>query len=1081
MPTADSSSSPTVDDALAAVRRELRHRHAAYLHTLRGDALAPLRTTLGALREAHAAARAPLAALGDEPARRDLWEAVRGYRRAAMETVWRPLRTRLSDVAPGTRLREAGAALDDGGETLADAVPDTIERPEPEGLYVPDATDAWGRRLGKALVRVGRGLRGLVETPGPRTQRVPMAALVRREAATTLAAARDRAVDAGEQAIVGWAARLERTADAWTHRVLEAERVLDCPSFHARETDAAPPAPEDDPTSGVMEADVGALRTAVAEQAEALDETLRAGQALSLHAVAERLEAARADALARLRSAAARAGSVMAAPRSARPSRARRVAGEERRTRSERWPDWFDELTQRLEALDTLSTVRDALVERHRALVADALEVGLAPTRTALRDALDRLRALREEVDALLGPPDADDPLDLLQAFDHAAEEGIDRIEQYLLVPLREHTPRRALQDVQATHRAAVEALIEEQPEAFVVHPLPDPTADRVAPAPAHRLTWTQECQAVLDELLFDAWAAALDPIAAATDAASERAAEVRAVVEFNLDAALQELQDLRAARRAGDPDDAYVDNARELALGGLDRALDLLGTAADTLEAGAAPMLRDTWRATATTWTDLHDRLRATGQTRVHVLRLRGELVRGARWLAGAAGRQARGATTQVRRALHRAQRQAQRLVRLGQAAVGTTPVDEAALREAIDALSTVDAVLAELPLVYRRLFSFRSLHDPALLVGREDDRAAVERHAERWQAGLTNALVLTGPAGSGRTSLLNVLRKTTFRDAQWHTLDLTERVSSEAAFARQVATALGLPLERTGPLTLDDVAEHLREQPVPSRRRVCVVEQLEHAFHRTVGGTALGARILGFFSETDTRVLWLATTTDTAWQFVEASEPTAARLVVRHRLDPLDRDELEALVMARHRRSGLPLTFEVPDEAAAPILTRRVRAAGSEEQRQALLRADFFDRLHDACGQNVILALFYWFRAAHLDPDAATLRVRPLAPVSFDVLDTLPLPHAFALKALLDHGTLTADELAEVLGVSPSTGRALLETLGNALVIAPAHRVEGPGVFQFASVDRETRYRVRPLLVQPVVRFLRSRNIVH
>jgi hypothetical protein len=70
--------------------------------------------------------------------------------------------------------------------------------------------------------------------------------------------------------------------------------------------------------------------------------------------------------------------------------------------------------------------------------------------------------------------------------------------------------------------------------------------------------------------------------------------------------------------------------------------------------------------------------------------------------------------------------------------------------------------------------------------------------------------------------------------------------------------------------------------------------------------------------------------------------------------------------------------------------------------------------------------------------------------------VFDTLPMPHAFALKALL-------------------------EALGNALLIAPAERVDGPGAFQFASVDRTTRYRLRPLLVQPVLRFLRGRNVVH
>jgi hypothetical protein len=453
---------------------------------------------------------------------------------------------------------------------------------------------------------------------------------------------------------------------------------------------------------------------------------------------------------------------------------------------------------------------------------------------------------------------------------------------------------------------------------------------------------------------------------------------------------------------------------------------------------------------------------------------------VRGTRWLAVETGRRVRGVTTQVQRTVHRLQRQARRLVRLGHAAVGAEPVDEAALRQTVEVLATVDGVLADLPLVYRRLFSFRPIQDPDLLVARDADRAAVEHHRDRWQRGLTNPLVLTGPAGSGRTSLLNVLRKTTFRTAHRSQIELTERLTSEAEVAREVVRALDLSVDEDDPLTLDAVAEHLRAQPAPDRVRVCTVEQFEHVLHRTVGGTQLAARVLNFFAETDAHVLWVVTTTDAAWQVVEASEPAAARLVTRHALDPFDRAELEEVILRRHRRSGLQLVFEVPDESTHPILARRLRAIDDEERRQALLRTEFFDELHDASGQNVMLALFYWFRAVSLDEDDTTLRVRPLEPIAFGGLDALPLPHAFALKALLEHGTLTAAELAEVLGVSPATGRALLDTLGSALVIAPVNG-EGTGAASSVSVDHDTRYRIRPLLIHPVTRVLRSRNIVH
>jgi DNA-binding transcriptional ArsR family regulator len=910
---------------------------------------------------------------------------------------------------------------------------------------------------------------------------VPFAALVADHSATVLPRAQGPALQAAEQTLVRWTARLEREAAAWTHRLLELERVLDRPSFHD-DTGISPARPEapDDPTAGVLEADLEAVYDEVRTRAAAVHEVLEAGDTLQLDDAEAAFRTATDTTIDRLRAAADRAGTVLEAL-SLGPERTRRTAEDRRRARLDRWPDWFDEVTQRLSFLETLTALREKLVAQHQSLVAEVVEGGLAPARTAAHTTADALAALRDELDALLSPPEPGDAAALRAAFDEQAERAETHLEEALLGPLRDHGPRRATQAVVDAHREAVASTVAAQPDGFVVHPLEDLEADPVEPADAQTLQWRSGCREVLDELLFDAWRTAVRPLVERAEAVAERATEVRGVVQFNLGAAAQELQDLQAAGDADPAAASYVENARELALGGLDRAVDLLRAEDEDLDRATGEMLGSTWTATTTAWTDLHDRARAAGQTRAHVLRLRGELVRGTRWLAVEAGRRVRATTTQLRRVLHRVQRQGRRLVQLGHAAVGTTPVDEAALRQTVDTLSSIDTVLADLPLVYRRLFSFRPLQDEDLLVAREADRAAVERHAERWRQGLTSPLAITGAAGTGRTSLLNALRTTTFRSARYHSLTLTERVQSEAAFATMLARALSLPHDPQAEPTLEAVVERIKALPEPDRLRVCTIEQFEHVFQRTVGGTALGARIIGALSETDTRVLWIVTTTNAAWQFIEASEPAATRLVDRHTLEPLDRAELEELIMTRHRRSGLRLTFELPDESAYPILARRLRSIDDEERRQALLRAEFFDQLHDVCGQNVMLALFYWFRSVRLDEDGATLRVRPLEPVSFEVLDTLPLPHAFALKALLEHSTLTVGELADVLGVDPSTSRALLEALGNALVIAPAERVEGPGVFQFASVERGTRYRVRPLLVHPVIRFLRSRNIYH
>jgi len=1072
-----SDPTPTVEAALESVAQALRAEHAAYLDALRTDGLQPLREALDRAVAAHDEARTPLTT-DDSLARPALWSAVRQYRRETMASVWQPLRARLETLALGTLLHDRRRALHAHRETLADAVPETITRPAPDDRYAATAADGPLRRAAKAVLRAWRRGRSLFGAEAPAEQTVPMAALVADHAETTLPEARAPALDAAEQTVARWAADLERTAGAWTHRLLELERALDHPDFH--EADAPTPsieAPADDPTSGVMVPDPEAVHEEVRAQAEALDECLKAGRALRVDAAEETLRAATQTTVEQLRQASDEAGTLLERRRGAAAQHAPTREGE---GGADRWPDWFDEVCQRLSFLDALAGLRDELEAQHRALVDDVVEADLAPVRAARRATAEGLEALRDEIDALLVPPDDGQASALEDALQRCGADGASLLQDRLLTPLRELRPRRTTQAVLEAQREAVAAIVRDQPEAFVLHPLPEP-GTTVRPGESHSLHWRAGCREGLDDLLFDAWRAAARPLMAEVEGQVEHAPEVRAVVEFNLDAALQELQDEGQDLQEEGGEATPLDNARALALEGLDRAVELIEEGAEALDRAAATMREETWRATTTAWTDLHSRARAAGQAHAHVLRLQGRLERSLHWLAVEAERRARGATTQLRRTLHRVQRQGRRLVRLGHAAVGTTPVDEAALRQTVDTLSTVDGVLADLPLVYRRLFSFRPLRSDDLLVARDTDRAAVAQHAERWQRGLTSPLVIVGPAGSGRTSLLNALRTTTFQSAQHYSLDLTERISTEAAFAKALARTLNLPHDPEADLTFEALSERIRALPESDRVRVCTIEQVEHVFQRRVGGTTLGARILNLLSATDTRVLWILTVSDAAWQYVEASEPAAARLVTRHALDPLDRDELEELILTRHRRSGLPLTFEGPEATSHPLLARRLRSIDDEERRQALLRTEYFDRLHDVCGANVTLALFYWFRSVHLDDETDGLRVQPLAPVSFDVLDALPMPHAFALKALLEHGTLTVAELADVMGIPPSESRALLDTLGNTLLIAPAERVEGPGSYQFASVDRTARYRIRPLLVHPVTRFLRSRNIVH
>jgi hypothetical protein len=676
----------------------------------------------------------------------------------------------------------------------------------------------------------------------------------------------------------------------------------------------------------------------------------------------------------------------------------------------------------------------------------------------------------------------------MVRQLDGHLEDALNLLENDCAGALRTTTVRRDTEAVVQARIDAVDHAINEHPATFTVHALPAEDEPPAPDAPAHTVQWRAILRETTTVLLFDGWRAMIPALADAVLRATETADDVTGIVRFNLGAAIEEMQDLRAARRrsaGGEAITEHLDAARELALDGLDRAITLLSDAERPLVDAGLPVARAVRSTTTATWARIHERIRATGQTREQMLRARAlteSYLRTATEWGRSTTRELR---IRLERSLRQGRRRGEQILRMGQTAVGTGSVDDAVLQETVAAVIGLENELRDMPLVYRRLFSLRPVRDPDLLVGRDADLQRIDQHVRQWEDGLPNALLLTGDPGSGMTSLLNVAAATSLRSARRYTIDLTERYTEERAVVHLFARTLGLTRDGL-PDTFDDLADQIRQQPASRRRRVVFIEHLEHLLLRAVGGTDLLASVVEFLSTTDARYIWIATISGFGWQIVRAHQPDAAGLVVEHRLAPFGRETLEELIMRRHRRSGLPLRFDAPSESAQPILTRRLARTETEEQRQTFLREEYFDRLHALCGQNVMLALFHWFRSVRLSDGrngspSGTVTVAPVQPIRFDFLDAFPIRRSFALKALLEHGSLTVSELADVMQLSTGAARTILEALGNAQLIAPVETVGVPGTYAFDGVDPAARYRVRPMVLHPVARHLRSRNIVH
>jgi hypothetical protein len=411
-------------------------------------------------------------------------------------------------------------------------------------------------------------------------------------------------------------------------------------------------------------------------------------------------------------------------------------------------------------------------------------------------------------------------------------------------------------------------------------------------------------------------------------------------------------------------------------------------------------------------------------------------------------------------------------RIVRLGRAAVGGTEVHATERIRTLEAVTGAAELYAGLPLIYRKLFTLDPLSEKGLAVNRQGDLVAVVDAFERWNGGTGPGLFIASSApGSGLTSFLNLVARTLADRARIVRVPLPERVDDESVLARHLGRALDLDGE--GPETLADLERAI--QASDFQTGVVLVDDVEHVMLQTPGGTRLVEDLLLFFARTDASLFWCASIGDLAWRFLERTVPAATGLATGHALAPWDRETIQALVMERHRRTGMPLRFEEPDDPA-PILRQRLRRARTPEQTQRLLRDEFFDALFRSAGQDPALALYGWVRMGRFDEEGDELTLSPFRALSFSFLNRMDNDRAFVLRAFLTHHTLSPEELARIFRFRPDQAMANLETLLALGLIEPV--TEGAPTSYVVS---GTRYQLRRLVLQPVRRFLTERHFVY
>ena len=373
---------------------------------------------------------------------------------------------------------------------------------------------------------------------------------------------------------------------------------------------------------------------------------------------------------------------------------------------------------------------------------------------------------------------------------------------------------------------------------------------------------------------------------------------------------------------------------------------------------------------------------------------------------------------------------------------------------------LTDTEHHIKALPYVYQRLFRLAPLSDDRFFTAREEELQMLADEFSRWEAGKFTATALVGERGCGITTLLNFAEQQIYKGypiSKMNFLDGDAVFTNEALFNFLKASFTVADLQGD-PKNLDDLEEKVMAMETP---KIFILENLQHLFLRTVYGFDALERFMLFISRTYTKIHWVLTCSLYSWEYFAKVLNIDEYVQRKITFQALSQQEIEEIILRRHRASGYQLLFEATPEIAQ---SRRYKRLKSDQERQKLLQHLFFEQLTELAAGNIAVAMLFWLRSYRLFSEDKLILP---ASINFDpsFLYMLPAEELFALAALLQHDTMSTQDLSLVFHQDTQQSQLLLNRMANKGYL----------------IKMSNGFGIHPFLYRPVVRVLKSDNIIH
>ncbi len=368
---------------------------------------------------------------------------------------------------------------------------------------------------------------------------------------------------------------------------------------------------------------------------------------------------------------------------------------------------------------------------------------------------------------------------------------------------------------------------------------------------------------------------------------------------------------------------------------------------------------------------------------------------------------------------------------------------------------LTETDQKIAELPKSYRELFDLSAAISSEMFINAGDNINQVQKAYDAWKDGFPSSIAIVGEKGSGKSTLIHMLKESVFTDIPITNIDFAQSTWK----IEQILSSLGTAFEVSDvnrPETLIN-AINARDE-----RFVVCLEGLQNLYLRNINGFEALEALWLIISETKEKVLWLTSCSRYAWEFLNKVEGIDAHFSHVCATDTLNDEQITNVIMKRHDKSVFKLRFE-PDESTRKSRNYKKRLNNPKEI-QAYLKEVYFEELTELTGGNASVAAISWLRSIK-KIEGRTLVIAPFQPVNIDSLEILNSETLFVLAAIILHDTLKVAELCRVMNLNLSTSKVLLS------------RLKSRGFL----LENQGAYYLNQLVYRQVLRLLKKRNIIH